>query len=596
MSDSIHANTSDGRRIIIRKRGCRLTKNCTNVSSHAREPLLGLSESALNKHYGIDIHRLLDNIQLNNIEQNHQKDKLYAQPQTVFETTSTSQTNQKNKSFEKVPWSEKYRAKMYKDLVGDERTHRDVLRWLKSWDQCVFGRMNKAGNSSTKAPLPDLIVPADPLGRPQKKLLLIAGPPGLGKTTLANVAARQCGYEVVEMNASDERTGSSVRDRVWEILSNRTVVGSKARCLILDEIDGVWNGGGEGGFVRELVNLIVAEEKSQKYQSKKNQKKRKKREVKQIQRPIICICNDPFATVLRPLRPYVEIVYMKKPPISSMVNRLTKICKEENHQSDLRTLTLLANTMGGDMRSALNALQFICTNNETVSQESVRGQNSAMGLKDSVVSSTDVVEHVFAQEIGKNVEEASAASIMHLVETNGDYDRVASGCHAHFLTQSFNDNMMTKRVQGYDWLYLHDYFYSSIYSKQFGELEQYLSVVSGAFWALFSSPKKTRKLERNMQAKEMFDKEKIYKELLHDWHSCMRCRLKQNFPPNSLSWEGASFFLRIISPPIRSASSQLLATNDKLMVRRAVDAMCDIGLSYSQHRVEDGSFVFRLEP
>jgi replication-associated recombination protein RarA len=37
--------------------------------------------------------------------------------------------------------------------------------------------------------------------------LLLYGPPGTGKSTMAKVLAQHCGYEPLEVNASDERTG-----------------------------------------------------------------------------------------------------------------------------------------------------------------------------------------------------------------------------------------------------------------------------------------------------------------------------------------------------------------------------------------------------
>lgn len=51
----------------------------------------------------------------------------------------------------------------------------------------------------------------DELGRPIQKIALLCGPPGLGKTTLAHTIARHAGYNVREINASDDRSPEAFR-------------------------------------------------------------------------------------------------------------------------------------------------------------------------------------------------------------------------------------------------------------------------------------------------------------------------------------------------------------------------------------------------
>lgn len=80
-------------------------------------------------------------------------------------------------------------------------------------------------------------IAVDPFHRPQKKLILLHGPPGLGKTTVAHVAAKQAGYDILEINASDERGGPAVQAKISGALESHRV-GKKPVCLIIDEIDG----------------------------------------------------------------------------------------------------------------------------------------------------------------------------------------------------------------------------------------------------------------------------------------------------------------------------------------------------------------------
>ena len=40
-------------------------------------------------------------------------------------------------------WTDKYQSKRFLDLMSDDKSNRDSLTWLKSWDDVVFNREGK---------------------------------------------------------------------------------------------------------------------------------------------------------------------------------------------------------------------------------------------------------------------------------------------------------------------------------------------------------------------------------------------------------------------------------------------------------------------
>ncbi|KAF3289892.1 hypothetical protein TWF970_003636 [Orbilia oligospora] len=261
-------------------------------------------------------------------------------------TTTKSTVSSSDKKNRKLLWTEKYRAKRFTDLLGDERTHRHILRWLKGWDSIVFGAA--AGKKNDKSMLSE--------EQRSRRILLVTGPPGLGKTTMAHVLAKQAGYEPLEINASDDRTASVVKNRIKDVVGTNTVhMGDAKRgkpiCVVIDEIDGVTgDGAGEGGFIKALVDLIEQDKRNSGDPDAQVMKRKggKKGEKFRFLRPIIAVCNDLYAPSLKSLRPLCEIVYTKRPPLGLVLGRLKEIFEREGVEGDSDAIRRLVELEGGN--------------------------------------------------------------------------------------------------------------------------------------------------------------------------------------------------------------------------------------------------------
>ena len=63
---------------------------------------------------------------------------------------------------------------------------------------------------------------------------------GVGKTTIAHVVAKHCGYQTVEINASDDRSAAALQSRIQDAVQMQSVIGQKKpNLVVIDEVDGV---------------------------------------------------------------------------------------------------------------------------------------------------------------------------------------------------------------------------------------------------------------------------------------------------------------------------------------------------------------------
>lgn len=71
---------------------------------------------------------------------------------------------------------------------------------------------------------------------------MLVGPPGIGKTTLAYALANEKGYEVLELNASDVRTGERIRQVIGSSMKMGSLFGFRGRIILFDEVDDLMSG------------------------------------------------------------------------------------------------------------------------------------------------------------------------------------------------------------------------------------------------------------------------------------------------------------------------------------------------------------------
>ena len=203
-------------------------------------------------------------------------------------------------------WVTRYTPRRLRDMIGGTGPITELSAWLTGW----------GGASAVRG-------------------ALVTGPPGIGKTTAVGLIVRGCGYELVEFNASDERSASAVRRYFDE--AKRSGVCGKRRVIVMDEVDGMSTG--DRGGIGELAKVIAG-----------------------CSFPIICIANERGTPRLRPLASCCLDIRFQRPTKTVIAKALfERVVRAEKLGYTVGQLEELCERNGNDIRSVINALQFSAT-------------------------------------------------------------------------------------------------------------------------------------------------------------------------------------------------------------------------------------------
>jgi len=220
-------------------------------------------------------------------------------------------------------WSEKYRPQIISDMVGNEEARVAITEWFVKW---------KTGT----------------------KPLLLVGPPGIGKTTIAYLVAKQFGYDMIGLNASDVRSKSRINEILMPVLGNVSVLGTPM--IFVDEVDGIHGRGNYGG-ASALVDIL-----------------------KEPTVPIVLAANNDDSDKMKSIKKVVKTIQFKKIPPRLLRVYLENILKKQSAKLSPGSLIKVIDKSKGDIRSMINLAQSLVTGFNPQTDQSFESVNVEDGI------------------------------------------------------------------------------------------------------------------------------------------------------------------------------------------------------------------------
>ena len=315
-------------------------------------------------------------------------------------------------------WTEKYRPRSLRDLVGNPAAVADLEKWARAWDK----------------------------GTPDRRAAILYGPPGTGKTSAALALAADMGWTVVEMNASDKRNADAVRatatrGAIAQTFSSAgeflTTAAGGRKLIVLDEADNLLGREDLGG-----IGAIVET-------------------IRLTRQPIILIANDYYGLTHRSsaIKGLCRSIKFQLVHPSSARTILKQIAKAEGVTVPDDVIEYIAEHCDGDLRSAVNDLELVARGELEVGSKSV----DAIGARDRVSSVYAALDGIFrsgdaktARDGARNLDESPEDFILWIDENlPADYRRLDDLERAYAALSRADEYLSrTRRKQQYGlWSY-----------------------------------------------------------------------------------------------------------------------------------------------
>ena len=201
-----------------------------------------------------------------------------------------------------------------------------------------------------------------------KKVLMIIGHTGSGKTKLAQLLLAHFKYQMIEYNSSDVRSQKKITEIIKKTLAYRNVVdmfndNKQPVGILMDEIDTICKTGDKGGF-SEFLNIIKMNDKYEEYIKDKDKKKKTTKIINtddfiKLYNPIICTTNDINDKKIAELKKFSKVIYLNKNVDNEMKGFIIDVFKQNNVKIEDLAIDEIIKISGNDIRRLLIYLENI---------------------------------------------------------------------------------------------------------------------------------------------------------------------------------------------------------------------------------------------
>jgi replication factor C large subunit len=219
-------------------------------------------------------------------------------------------------------WTETHRPRSLTEVRGNDKAVSQLREWAESW--------------------PD-----------HREAVVLHGSPGVGKTSAAHALANDRGWDVVELNASDQRTADDIDRFAGRAAQNASLSasvrgdrGEGRQLVLLDEADNI-HGNADRGGASAITELV-----------------------KHANQPIVLVAND-YYEMSRGLRNATRAIEFRDVSARSIVPVLRDLCRKEGVEFDPEALQAIAEANSGDLRGAVKDLQATAEGRDRITVDDV---------------------------------------------------------------------------------------------------------------------------------------------------------------------------------------------------------------------------------